>query len=51
MAKQLRQRFSTEEVKVLLQKYLDEEVKLAYILKIVSITRKGILGDKARYFR
>ena len=29
MAKQLHKRFSTEEVKILLRKYLDEKVELA----------------------
>ena len=31
MAKQLHKRFSTEEVKMLLRKYLDEKVELAYL--------------------
>ena len=41
MAEQLHKRFSTEEVKVLLQKYLDEKVKLIYILEILNITEEG----------
>lgn len=40
MAKQLHKRFSTEEVKVLLQKYLDEKVKLTYILDILKVKRR-----------
>jgi len=39
MATQLHKRFSTEEVKVLFQKYLDEKVKRAYILEILKIKR------------
>ena len=37
MAKQLHRRLSTEEVKMFLQKYLDEKVKLTYILEILNI--------------
>ena len=40
MAKQLHKRFSTEEVKMLLRKYLDEKVELAYILEILKIKRR-----------
>jgi len=40
MAKQLHKRFSTEEVKMLLQKYLDDKKKLAYILQILQVTRR-----------
>jgi len=40
MSEQLDRRFSTEEVKVLLQKYLDEKVKLTYIVEILNITRR-----------
>ena len=40
MTEQLHRRFSTEEVKVLLQKYLDEKVKLTYIVEILNITRR-----------
>ena len=39
MAKQLHKRFSTEEVKMLLRKYLDEKVELAYILEILKLKR------------
>ena len=39
MAEQLRKRFSTEEVKMLLQKYLDEKVKSVYILKTLGVKR------------
>lgn len=40
MAKQLHKRFSTEEVKMLLQKYLNEKVELTYILEILKIKRR-----------
>jgi len=39
MTKQLHKRFSAEEVKMLLEKYLDEEVKLMYILEILKVKR------------
>ncbi|MFQ6067795.1 MAG: hypothetical protein ACE5K3_11060 [bacterium] len=39
MAKQLHKRFSAEEVKMLLQKYLDEKVKLVYILETLGVKR------------
>jgi len=39
MAKQLHKRFSTQEVKMLLQKYVNEKVKLVYILEILKIKR------------
>ena len=39
MAKQLHQRLSTEEVKMLLEKYLNEKVELVYILEILKIRR------------
>ena len=39
MAKQLHKRFSTQEVKMLLQKYLDEKVKLIYILETLGVKR------------
>ncbi|MCD6406302.1 hypothetical protein J7L81_00310 [Candidatus Aerophobetes bacterium] len=39
MAKQLHKRFSTEEIKMLLRKYLDEKVELTYILEILKIKR------------
>ena len=38
MTKQLHKRFSTEEVKIFLKKYLTENVKLMYILEILKIT-------------
>jgi len=40
MAKQLHKRFSTEEIKMLLRKYLDEKVELTYILEILKIKRR-----------
>ena len=40
MAKQLHKRFSTEEVKMFLQQYLDNKKKLPYILKILQITKR-----------
>jgi len=40
MAEQLHKRFSTEEVKMLLKKYLTEKVKLKYILEILKITKR-----------
>jgi len=40
MTKQLHKRFSTEEVKMLLEKYLTENVKLMYILEILKITQR-----------
>jgi len=40
MAKQLHKRFSTEEVKMFLQQYLDSRKKLPYILEILQITRR-----------
>jgi len=39
MVKQLHKRFSTEEVKMLLQKYLEDKQKLTYILEILKIKR------------
>ncbi len=39
MAKQLHKRFSTEEVKMLLEKYVNENVELIYILEILKIKR------------
>jgi len=38
MTKQLHKRFSTEEVKIFLKKYLTENGKLIYILEILKIT-------------
>ena len=37
MAQELNKRFCTQEVKMLFQKYLDEKVRLAYILEILKI--------------
>ena len=39
MAQQLHRRFSTQEVKMLLEKYLNERVALIYILEILNIRR------------
>jgi len=39
MTKQLHRRFSDEEIKILLQKYLDEKVELIYILAILKVKR------------
>jgi len=39
MTKQLHRRFSDEEIKILLQKYLDEKVELIYILEILKVKR------------
>lgn len=39
MTKQLHRRFFDEEIKILLQKYLDEKVELAYILEILKVKR------------
>ncbi len=39
MAQQLHKRFSTPEVKMLLEKYLNEKVELVYILEILKIRR------------
>jgi len=40
MAKHLHKRFSTKEVKTLLQQYLDNKKKLPYILEILQITKR-----------
>ncbi|GAI26464.1 unnamed protein product [marine sediment metagenome] len=40
MAKQLGKRFSDEEVKMLLEKYLSEKVELSYLLEILGIKRR-----------
>ena len=40
MTKQLHKRFSAKEVKMLLKKYLTENVKLMYILEILKITQR-----------
>lgn len=39
MVQQLHRRFSTQEVKMLLEKYLNERVALIYILEILNIQR------------
>ena len=39
MAKQLHKRFSAQEVKMFIEKYLDEKVKLIYILEILKVKR------------
>ena len=44
MVKQLHKRFFTEEVKMLLRKYLDEKVELAYILEILKIKRSRVFS-------
>ncbi|MBE0478766.1 hypothetical protein IBX65_06580 [Candidatus Aerophobetes bacterium] len=43
MAKQLHKRFTTEEVKMLLEKYMHEKVELTYILQILTIKRRRFL--------
>jgi len=43
MTKQVHKRFSDEEVKILLQKYLDEKVKLVYLLEILGVKRSRFL--------
>ena len=40
MIKQLRKKFSTEEVKMLLQKYLDEKVNPIYIMETLRVKRR-----------
>ncbi len=40
MTRQLHKRFSTEEIKIFLKKYLTENVKLIYILEILQITQR-----------
>lgn len=39
MAKQLHKRFSDEQVKVLLEKYLNEKIELIYILEMLKVKR------------
>jgi len=48
MAKQLHKRFSTEEVKMLLQKYLEDKKKLPYILGILKIKRRRFFDQKKK---
>jgi len=40
MAEQLHKKFSTEQVKMLLKKYLDEKVDPIYILEILKVKRR-----------
>ncbi|TET30937.1 hypothetical protein E3J68_00130 [Candidatus Aerophobetes bacterium] len=40
MVKQLHKRFSTQEVKMLLQKYLEDKKKLPHVLQILKIKRR-----------
>jgi len=40
MVKQLHKKFPNEQVKSLLQKYLDKEIKLNYIIEILGIKRR-----------
>jgi len=48
MAKQLHKRFSVEEVKMLLRKYLDEKVKHVYILEILGVKKSEELPDVSK---
>jgi len=49
MTKQLHQRFSTKGVKMILQKYLDKKIKLAYILDILKIKRRRFFELLKKY--
>ncbi len=49
MVKQLHKRFSTEEVKMLLEKYLNEKVELVYILEILKIKRTRLFELLRQY--
>jgi len=40
MAKQLHKRLSDEEVKILLEKYMNEKVELSYILETLGKERR-----------
>jgi len=40
MTKQLHRRFSDEEIKMLLEKYLNEKVELSYLLETLRIKRR-----------
>jgi len=44
MAKQLHRRFSDEEIKMLLEKYLNEKVELSYLLETLRIKRRRFFG-------
>jgi len=49
MARQLHKRFSVEEVKMVLDKYLNEKVKLVYILEILGIRKTRFFELLGRY--
>ena len=49
MTKQLHQRFSTKGVKMILQKYLDKKIKLAYVLDILKIKRRRFFELLKKY--
>ena len=51
MAKQLHKRFSDEEVKMLLEKYLSEKVELSYLLEILGIKRRRFFELLKEYKR
>jgi len=51
MAKQLHKRFSDEEVKMLLEKYLSEKVELSYLLEILAIKRRRFFELLKEYRR
>ena len=40
MAKQLHKRFSDQEIKMLLEKYISEKIELSYLLGILGIKRR-----------
>ena len=49
MAKQLHKRFSDEEVRMLLEKYLDEKVDPIHILEILKVKRSGFFKLLKQY--
>jgi len=51
MAKQLHKRFSDEEVKMLLEKYLSEKVELSHLLEILGIKRRRFFELLKEYKR
>jgi len=51
MAKQLHNKFSTEEVKMLLRKYLDEKVKPIYIMETLKVKRRRFFQLLKEYKR
>lgn len=51
MAQQLHRRFSTQEVKMLLEKYLNEKIELVYILEILNIRRSRFFELLKQYRR